>query len=135
MSAFLQTLSGDLDITTTPGQLTVSRDLAVNTAMKLTNLFEFALGEWFRDLRQGVPYIQYVFVKNPSLPLITTIFERVLKSPPGVGAITKLNLNFQPRERTLGTDFAVQTNDGAIITGGVGQPFIISVKQGVATTP
>lgn len=129
MSAFLQGLDGDLDITTTPGQLTVSRNLAVNTAMKLTNLFEFALGEWFRDTRQGVPYIQYVFVKNPSLPLISTIFERVLKSPVGVGAITKLNLDYQPRLRTLGTDFAVVTNDGAIITGGVGKPFIIQVQQ------
>lgn len=124
MSAFAQTNTGDLDIST--GNLVVRSDVAQVTAWKLTNLFALFKGEWFRDQRVGVPYFQYVFVSNPNLRIIGTIFDRVCKSAPGVASVTSISLNFLSRQRHLVADMKVIANDGAVLTGGIGQAFIIS---------
>jgi hypothetical protein len=123
MSAFAQTVTGDLDIST--GNLRIERDLAQTTAWKLTNLFSFFKGEWFMDTRQGVPYFQYVFITNPNLPVIGTIFNRVARSAPGVATVRAMNLAFTPRTRFLNASFEAVTNSGAVIVGGPGIPFIV----------
>jgi hypothetical protein len=127
MSAFAQLPNGDLDLST--GNLRVEQSVAQCTAWKLSNLFAFFKGEWFIDTRQGVPYFQYVFVSNPNLDLITALFERILKSAPGVAAVQDIQLFYVSRDRTLTASFTVVTNDGAILTGGLGKPFIV-VPQG-----
>ena len=64
MSAFAQTPTGDLDIST--GNLRVEQSISQCTAWKLSNLFGMFKGEWFLDQRQGVPYFQYVLSATPS---------------------------------------------------------------------
>jgi hypothetical protein len=39
-----------------------------------------------------------------------------------------LALDYRPGPRTLAATFRVQTNDGAVLNGGLGQPFIVNVK-------
>ncbi len=124
MSAFAQTTTGDLDLSS--GNLVVVKDVAQVTAWKLSNLFGFFKGEWFRDARVGVPYFQYVLVNNPNLQVIGTIFKRVCMSAPGVAGVTQMALNFFSSARRLDTQMTVTTNDGAILTGGVDKPFIIA---------
>ncbi len=128
MSAFAQTLTGDLDIST--GNLRVETNVAQCTAWKLSNLFAFFKGEWFRDLRQGLPWFQYIYVHNPNLTLIGSIFEKVIRSAPGVLNVTAVNLDFIPQQRQLNATFTATTNDGASLTGGLGTPFIVDVKAG-----
>jgi hypothetical protein len=124
VSAFAQTPTGDLDIST--GNLVVRSDLPQVTAWKLSNLFGLFKGEWFRDSRVGVPYFQYVLVQNPSLPIIGSIFKRVCMSAPGVASVTSMGLNFIARTRQLNATIAIATNDGAVLTGGPDSPFIIA---------
>lgn len=126
MSCFLQTATGDLDISAN-GNMTLLTSVASCTAQELTNKFSFGLGEWFADTRQGVPYFQNILVSNPNLNTISTIFQRVIKSCVGVAAITELNLDFISTTRQLNATFGMRTNDGAILQGGVGVPFIIAV--------
>lgn len=126
MSCFLQTATGDLDISAN-GNMTLVSDVAHCTAQELTNKFAFALGEWFIDTAQGIPYFQNILVSNPNLNTISTIFQRVIKSCVGVAAITELNLDFISTTRQLVTTFGVRTNDGALLLGGIGVPFIIAV--------
>ncbi len=128
MSAFAQTTTGDFDIST--GNLRVEANVAQITAWKLSNLFAFFKGEWFCDTRLGIPYFQYVFVQNPNLNLIGSIFERVLHSPPGVASVDQLSLDYRPGLRTLATDFKCTAVTGETLTGGLGSPFIVAVKQG-----
>lgn len=123
MSAFAQTVDGDLDIST--GNLRIETNVAQVTAWKLTNLFSFFKGEWFRDIRQGVPYFQYVFVKNPSLPFISALFQKVVAQAPGAAGVTDMELNFLSGLRTLQCKITVQANDGSTIVGGPGAPFIV----------
>jgi hypothetical protein len=123
MSAFAQTSSGDLDIST--GNLVVSQDVAQVTAWKLSNLFGFALGEWFMDKRLGFPYLQFVFVKNPNLNLLFKLFGQVLRMPKGISAVTSIELDFITTTRQLNTSFTATTVTGQTINGGLGTPFIV----------
>lgn len=128
MSAFAQLPSGDLDLST--GNLRVEQSVAQCTAWKLSNLFGFFKGEWFRDQRQGVPYFQFVFVNNPNLSLIGNLFKRVIMSAPGVATVTDAQLSFNKRQRELDATFAIATNDGAILVGGPGVPFVVTSPGG-----
>jgi hypothetical protein len=123
MSAFAQTSSGDLDIST--GNLVVSQDVAQVTAWKLSNLFGFALGEWFMDKRLGFPYLQFVFVKNPNLNLLFKLFGQVLRMPKGISAVTSIELDFITTTRQLNTSFTATTVTGQTVNGGLGTPFIV----------
>jgi hypothetical protein len=126
VSTFAQDNTGDFDLSS--GNLVIRSDIPQVTAWKLTNLFSFFKGEWFRDSRLGIPYFQYVYVKNPNLALIGSIFEQVLRSPAGVASVPSVALDFEPRSRKLSATFQAVTNEGAVLTGGLGVPFIISVK-------
>jgi hypothetical protein len=123
MSSFAQTVDGDLDIST--GNLVVSTDTAQCAAWKLSNLFGFALGEWFMDKRLGFPYLQFVFVKNPNINLLFTLFSRVLKMPKGISAVTSVQIDFDIRARQLNTSFTATAVTGETVVGGLGQPFIV----------
>jgi hypothetical protein len=124
MSAFAQTTTGDLDISS--GNLAINSSVSQTTAWKLTNLFGLYLGEWFQDTRIGLPIVQYVLVNNPQLPTIQAIFSKVILSAPGVQSILQMDLSFLAATRQLIASFVLQTNEGAQITGGLGDPFIIS---------
>lgn len=128
MSAFAQTPSGDLDIST--GNLRVEKSVGQFTAWKLANLFGFFRGEWFVDARLGLPYVQYVLVSNPSLNRIQSIFQQVILDAPGVGSITGMSLDFLINQRRLDFSFAALANDGSLITGGPGKPFIVTTPPG-----
>lgn len=127
MSSFAQTVSGDLDIST--GNLVVRTDTGQLTAWKLSNLFSFFKGEWFMDVRLGIPYVQYVFVNNPNLTRIRDLFSRVIKSAPGVAAIASMVLDYNPRSRTLAATFQAITVTGEVLVGGAGKPFIIDLQR------
>jgi hypothetical protein len=124
MSSFAQTASGGLDIST--GNLRIETSVAQCTAWKLSNLFGLFLGEWFRDTRLGVPWFRYVFVSNPQLPVIANLFRKVIMSAPGVASITSASLDYINQTRNLVAAFTIATNDGAILAGGPGDPFVIS---------
>jgi len=125
VACFLQTTTGDLDISA--GNLTLVDDVPTETAQKLSNLFGLFKGEWFGDIRVGVPYFQYVFVQNPNLQLIGSVFEQVCQAAPGVAAVLNMELDFISRTRTLNSQITVQANDGTTIVGGVGTPFVIQI--------
>lgn len=127
MSAFAQTNTGDLDIST--GNLAVVDDVPTVTAGKLTNLFGLFKGEWFRDQRVGVPYFQYVYVKNPNLGIIQSLFRQVCMAAPGVARVVEMDLTYSPAQRTLAVQMQVQCDDGAILQGGLGSPFVIADQQ------
>lgn len=124
MSSFAQTPAGDLDIST--GNLVLVTDVPTITADKLSNLFGFFKGEWFRDTRLGFPYLQYVLIKNPNENLIISLIAKVLKMVPGVAAISEITVDFDVRAREIDATFIARTASGATIAGGLGKPFIVT---------
>lgn len=77
------------------------------------NLLSF-LGEWFLDLRYGVPYLEEILVKNPRMASVETIFRNHISSVPDVIRVTNLGLSWNRQLRILGVEFTCETNLGPI---------------------
>lgn len=125
MSSLAQTVDGDLDISST--NLKVVYDRSESLATKLRNRLLFFLGEWFLDIRLGVPYFQGIYVKAPNLIIVRRILFDVLSNTPGVAEVSSLTLNYSPGVRELSFYFKVITDTAAVIEGGTGTPFIVQV--------
>jgi hypothetical protein len=122
------TAGGDLALVysaTGRSNLAIVVDPAVAKAIKLRNRFLLFLGEWFLDTRIGVPYFQFLFVKNPDVALVRRMLRRVIES---VGfLVASLDLAYDPSKRTLMFTFSA-TDGPRVIEGGSGVPFIVDGK-------
>ena len=123
MSTFAQTTDNDLALD--KGQLVLVTDVASEVAIVLRNRFKFVKGEYFLDTRIGVPYFDVILVKNPSVLLVRRVFRDVIMSVQGVKQIIDLKVSLNAKTRKLSFSFRVQADNGKIITGGSGQPFIV----------
>lgn len=124
MSSFLLNPTGDLD--TTSGNLRLVTSNAAITAAKLTALFNLWQGEWFRNALLGFPYFTYVYVKNPQLSTIAALMVQVCLDCPGVASVQSVSLDFDPTSRTLNAAVVCVTNEGLLLSGGLGKPFIVT---------
>jgi len=108
--------NGDLDLVTGDNGL---KQIVVLTGapfvrQKIATRLRFFLGEWFLNLREGIPYYRIVLVANPDMGLIRTLFSRVILSVQEVAVISKLVLSFDEHARTLAVEF-----DAQLVAGGV----------------
>lgn len=126
MSVLGQTVDGDLDLV--QGQFTIVTDVARCAAIVLRNKFLFNRGEYFLNVNEGVPWFQYVFVKNPSLLAVKSIFSQVILGTQGIKSIISLTVTRTP-DRKASFSFRALADNGAVITGGSGQPFIVEPRQ------
>lgn len=123
MSTFAQETDRDLKLTN--GQLVLVTRVADVVAIELRNRFLFLKGEWFLDTRLGVSYIAFLFVKNPDLLLIRSLFRKVIIDTNGVTDVLELTLSFDASTRKLAFTFRAQCEDGNVVAGGSDQPFIV----------
>ena len=89
-------------------------DNAERVAQQVLITLRFWLGEWFLDTREGMPYLEYVLVKNPNMSHIRQILTEKIKSVEGVKNIVSLNFDFRRVTRELYVDFEVDTDYGLI---------------------
>ena len=82
---------------------------------KLASRFKFFLNEWFLDQRQGVPYYRDVFVKDPNLDVIRSLFRRIVVGCPGVLSITRFEVVYDEAGRGLSFDFAAKVTGGDLV--------------------
>lgn len=126
MATFAQDTFNDISVVN--GQWVLLTDNADQVRQVLQNRLQFFEGEWFLDTRLGVPYFQFVYVKNPDLNVVDRVFRRAILSVPGLTQILELTLTPNAAARTLAVFTRVQTDEGAIIAGGTGEPFIVEVR-------
>ena len=72
-------------------------------------------GEWFLDVRNGVPYLEYILVKNPNLKHIRQILKEKILSVEGVQKITSMELNFNRQERFLTVSYIAISDYGEVV--------------------
>lgn len=94
---------------------------------KLSARFQFFLGEWFLDRRQGIPYFRDVFVKNPDLDLIHQTFRRVILTTPGVLVINTFELTYNDSARRLSFSFHATVEGGDVVVRPEDKDFILSL--------
>ena len=72
------------------------------------------LGEWFLDTTWGVPYLEYILVKQPNQELIKQILSEQISSVDDVKSLNVLELDYQVKIRTLIVNYEVSTEYGLI---------------------
>lgn len=75
---------------------------------------QFFLGEWFLDTTKGMAYYQQVFVKNPSIPGVRSLFRDQILAAPGVRSVTSLDLTLNKTTRRMRLDWTADTDAGEI---------------------
>ncbi len=83
---------------------------------KLATRFQFFLGEWFLDLRQGIPYYRDVFIHRPNVDVIRSLFRRVILTTPGIVRLASFSQRFVPGERRLYSAFEAVADTGETIS-------------------
>lgn len=99
------------DLQLTNGQFTLLEESAA-LALSLSCDLQLFLGEWFLDTREGIPFYRDIFRKNPSIPLITSIFRRAILQKEGISHLAEFALDYDPRARTLALSFEAVTTTG-----------------------
>ena len=77
------------------------------------------LGEWFLETSQGVPYYQYILVKNVNLDLIESTLKDVILSTPGILELTDFQFNYTAELRQLQISIQAKSTQGdiSLVTG------------------
>lgn len=114
IAAFLET--EDRDFALFEGNLVLVRD-ARAIAQKVENRFRFFLGEWFLDLREGVPYFQDVLIKGPNIGIIRQLFLKVITTTPGMRDVVEFDMQYDSTLRTLYYQWSGITDDGDPVSG------------------
>ncbi|KKN75994.1 hypothetical protein LCGC14_0375510 [marine sediment metagenome] len=79
---------------------------------ELRQKLHFFKGEWHLDKREGIPYFEEVFKKNPNKNIMRAIFRDVILGINGVETVETLDL-------VIGSDRRAQVNfEGTMTDGG-----------------
>lgn len=72
------------------------------------------LGEWFLDVTHGVPYLEYILVKNPNFELIRQILKEHILNVDDVSAVNSIVLDYDARQRRLSVEYEASTEYGLV---------------------
>ena len=82
-------------------------DSAERVAQQIGIALQTQLGEWLLDTRAGVPYREYIFVRNPNFRLINDLFRRAINEIAGVKYIKSLEFSHDLIKRKLYVNWTV----------------------------
>lgn len=72
------------------------------------------LGEWFLKTSDGVPYLEYILVKNPNEAHVRQILTEAIENVEGVKKVTELEFVFNRILRMLTVSYEIATDYGFI---------------------
>jgi hypothetical protein len=98
-------------------------------AQKVRQVLGFWLGEWFLDIRLGIPYLResggIIFgFKNPNIPAIKSVFRKALLKVQQINQVQSLDLTLDRPSRQGSLDFVAILDDGRTLTA-KDEPFIV----------
>lgn len=67
-------------------------------------------GDWFLDIRVGIPYLRDVLVKNPNWTILRSVFHEASLQTPGIAEITNFELELDS-DRLLTVEIEGETED------------------------
>jgi uncharacterized protein (DUF2164 family) len=111
---YLDEINKDLTLTSEKN-LRVTSTLSEFVSQKIENKLMFFKAEWFLNFELGIPYFDNIFVKNPDINLINTIFIREIRSIEEIIEIIKFETEYNPQLRTYAIDYEIKISDGTIV--------------------
>jgi hypothetical protein len=100
-------------------------DLASQVAQRLRSRFRFLRNEWFRDPRQGMPYLGAMGEKGATQGQIDSIIRAAILTTPGVSGLDEYQTDFDAKTRTHAVDFVATLTDGTVFNSEDFGPFIV----------
>lgn len=73
------------------------------------------LGEWFLDVRLGLPYFDKILTKRVKPAIIEQIFIAEIVSTPGILNLLEFDLNLDTATRTMTVEFRALSTEGEVI--------------------
>ena len=113
MDLLLDSATWDLSTDATDLLLVDGEDAVAQHLSQRLNTFA---GEWFLDLRLGVPYLQQVLVKNPDPVVLDSVFKSEIIHTPGIVELQAFELRLDAGTRQLQLSFTAVADSGAIIS-------------------
>lgn len=104
---------GTSDLIVQGGDLMIV-DNAERVAQQVLITLREWLGEWFLKTSDGIPYLEYILVKNPNEAHIRQILTQAIESVEGVKDVTELEFAFNHVLRTLAVAYEIDTDYGLI---------------------
>lgn len=101
------------DLIITDGDL-IAIDNAERVAQQIKIQLLTWLGEWFLDITHGVPYLDYILVKNPNIELARSIFKEQIMKVDDVNDVTSLEVYYNATERTMIVEYEASTSYGLV---------------------
>ena len=68
-------------------------------------------GDYFLNLREGIPYFQQVLRKNPDPIIVDSIFKKAIINTKGINKLTSFNLDIDNSTRELNLTFKAETDE------------------------
>lgn len=96
---------------------------------KLSVRFKFFFGEWFLNQNEGIPYFRDVFVHDPKLDVIASLFKRVITNCPGVLALKSYAMNYDPLARSLTFSFQATVDGGEVVVTAKDRDFVVDANR------
>jgi hypothetical protein len=82
---------------------------------RIETTLDLFLGEWFLDLRIGLPYFRDILIKNPNSDLVKSVFRRAIMNTPGVVSVPTLEYEADSVARRATVTFEAVYQDGTVI--------------------
>lgn len=127
--------AGDIDLVNQPNgkrALVIARGKEF-VRTKLQQRLKFFLGESFVDTREGVPYYRDVFIKNPDIEVIRSLYSKVILSVQEVTRVANLNVTYDPVARKASVEFDAFLASGEVLS--VRQPDPAFIVDFTRTAP
>ena len=97
---------------------------------KLSARFKFFLGEWFLNQLEGVPYYRDVFVHDPDLDVISSMFKRLILKCPGIISLNSYAMALDPASRAASFSFQATCDGGDFVVKSGDLDFILDLSRG-----
>jgi hypothetical protein len=108
----------DLALDTTTNDLLITGfdlsfvDNIEQIAQTLNIRMRFFLAEWYLDTLAGIPYYQYIFIKNPNQIQVDSFLQNEISSTVGVTDITSYSSAYDGASREYSVTFSASTISG-----------------------
>lgn len=111
----------DLALNVKTNDLVINKDVilidnAERVAQQIRIRLNSFLGEWFLNTSYGLPYLEYILIKNPNLTLVRSILRKQIASVDDVAKVNSLTVTLDNKTRKLTVDFECATSYG-LVTG------------------